>query len=78
MVDNWLLQVSALSASKGVFLLYTDPGAGSLLWQLLLASFIGGAFYIRLVTRKVRERVTGLKKTESSEFVETANSQQSK
>lgn len=78
MVDNGILLTSALSAAKPIFLLYTDPGAGSLLWQLLLASFIGGAFYVRVVTRRVRERVAGLKKTESSEFVENSNSQTSK
>jgi|GEM_PF-3644738 len=26
-------------------LLYTDPGAGALLWQLLLALFFAGMFY---------------------------------
>ena len=26
---------------------YTDPGAGTLVWQLVLAAFFGGMFYIR-------------------------------
>jgi hypothetical protein len=39
------------------FLLYTDPGSGTLIWQLLLAAVFGGMFYLRrlkefLVRRK--------------------------
>jgi len=30
-------------------LLYADPGAGALIWQLLLGGFIGGMFYFRRV-----------------------------
>ncbi len=26
---------------------YTDPGSGALIWQLLVAGFIGSMFYIR-------------------------------
>jgi hypothetical protein len=29
------------------FFLYTDPGSGTLVWQLLLAAFFGGMFYFR-------------------------------
>jgi hypothetical protein len=44
-------------AFPSLFLLYTDPGSGTLLWQLLLAVFFGGMFYVRrlkefLVRRK--------------------------
>jgi hypothetical protein len=28
-------------------LIYTDPGSGTLIWQLLLAAFFGVAFYFR-------------------------------
>jgi len=31
------------------FLLYTDPGSGILVWQLLLAAFFGAMFYVRKV-----------------------------
>ena len=31
------------------FFIYTDPGYGNLIWQLLLAGFFGGMFYIRRV-----------------------------
>jgi hypothetical protein len=27
--------------------MYTDPGYGTLIWQLLLAGFFGGMFYFR-------------------------------
>ena len=30
-----------------LILLYTDPGAGALVWQLLLAALFGGLFYAR-------------------------------
>ena len=26
---------------------YTDPGSGALLWQLLVAGFVGAGFYFR-------------------------------
>ncbi len=26
---------------------YTDPGSGALLWQMLVAGFVGGLFYLR-------------------------------
>ena len=31
------------------FFIYTDPGYGTLIWQLLLAGFFGGMFYVRRV-----------------------------
>jgi hypothetical protein len=34
-------------AANCFLLLYVDPGAGSLIWQLLLAAFFGGLFYFR-------------------------------
>ncbi len=35
-------------------LLYADPGAGALIWQLLLGGFIGGMFYFRRIRDWVR------------------------
>jgi hypothetical protein len=29
---------------------YTDPGTGALLWQLVVAGFVGGIFYVRRLT----------------------------
>ena len=37
--------------------LYTDPGSGALLWQLLAASFFGGLFYMRAFIRRVRAKM---------------------
>jgi hypothetical protein len=75
MVDNAILLNSTFLFSKS-FLLYTDPGAGSSVWQLLLASFIGGAFYVRLFARRFKQRVGGWKKAESnSDLVESGTSQ---
>ena len=31
------------------FLLYTDPGTGALVWQILAAGMIGALFYVRKV-----------------------------
>jgi hypothetical protein len=48
------------SASFSTFLLYTDPGSGTLVWQLLLAAFFGGMFYLRklkdLITQRKQQR----------------------
>jgi hypothetical protein len=35
-------------------LLYTDPGTGTLILQLLAAGFIGAAFYARQFARRAR------------------------
>jgi hypothetical protein len=39
--------------------LYTDPGSGALVWQLLVASFVGGLFYIRSFIRKFAAMMFG-------------------
>jgi hypothetical protein len=39
--------------------LYTDPGSGALVWQLLVASFIGGLFYIRSFIRRIAAMMSG-------------------
>lgn len=45
-------------------LLYADPGAGALLWQLLLAVFFGGMFYFSRIRNWFRTRFIGKNKTE--------------
>ncbi len=35
---------------------YADPGSGALLWQFLVAGFVGGMFYFRKITRWLRFR----------------------
>jgi hypothetical protein len=38
---------------------YTDPGSGALLWQVLVAGFVGAAFYLRKWTRRFRNKRNG-------------------
>jgi hypothetical protein len=33
---------------------YTDPGSGALLWQLLVAGFVGGMYYFRNILDRLR------------------------
>lgn len=51
-----LLMTSQLQA-------YTDPGSGIMLWQILLAAFAGGLFYIR----ELFERIKGFFKKKTNE-----------
>jgi len=66
MVDQFIFATSLLTSRSILLLLYTDPGAGALVWQLVLASFIGGAFYTRHVIRRVKARFAGWKKPGSA------------
>jgi hypothetical protein len=44
-----------LDGKFGLFaFLYTDPGTGTLLLQLLAAGFLGVAFYFRYFTKRVK------------------------
>jgi hypothetical protein len=45
------------------FLLYTDPGSGALLLQLLAASLLGGLFYMRRFKEKILKLVFRKKDT---------------
>jgi len=38
------------------YFFYTDPGSGTLVWQLLLAAFFGGMFYFRRLKDHVMHR----------------------
>ena len=38
---------------------YVDPGTGALLWQLLLATFVGLTFYLRRFIRSAAKRILG-------------------
>jgi hypothetical protein len=33
---------------------YTDPGSGALLWQVLVAGFVGGMYYFRNILQRIR------------------------
>jgi len=47
--------------------LYTDPGSGALVWQLLVASFVGGLFYIRSFIRRISAKMSGRRSGEQSD-----------
>ena len=68
MVDNAIFVSSTLSSNQVrlLFLFYTDPGAGALLWQLAVASLVGGAFYGRLLIRRAKARIAGLRRSGSA------------
>jgi hypothetical protein len=38
------------------FLIYTDPGSGTLIWQLALAAVFGAMFYVRKLKDLILER----------------------
>ena len=35
---------------------YTDPGSGALIWQMLMAGFVGALFYVRRITSWFRSK----------------------
>ena len=51
-IAAWLLPVLLLlapSKAQG----YVDPGAGAMIWQMLVAAFLGAVFYLRrLIPRR--------------------------
>ena len=47
--------------SAGQARAYTDPGSGALIWQMLVAGFVGAMFYFRRFTSWFRERRNGSK-----------------
>lgn len=56
-IASYLLSLSIYNRSsmRTLAYLYTDPGSGALLWQLLVAAFIGALFYARLFIRRMGE-----------------------
>ena len=48
-----LIVVSLLLVFESPLQAYIDPGAGTLLWQALLATFMGGVFYGRRILRRM-------------------------
>ena len=45
-----LLVVVVLIGSERQARAYTDPGTGAMIWQMLVAGFLGAAFYFRRFT----------------------------
>jgi hypothetical protein len=44
-----------------LILLYTDPGTGAMIWQLLVAAGLGAAFYFRHYVNRVRTLLSAKK-----------------
>ena len=44
---------------------YIDPGSGALIWQALLAVFVGASFYMRSIIRRVKQWVSPKKNDEN-------------
>ncbi len=51
-----LLTVAALLMCEQSARAYVDPGAGTLVWQMVVAGLVGGLFYLRKVTTWLRGR----------------------
>jgi hypothetical protein len=47
--------------------LYTDPGSGALVWQLLVASFVGGLFYMRSFIRRIKAKMSARRSEQQSD-----------
>jgi len=45
-----LIALLLLFATERQALAYTDPGSGALIWQTLIAGFVGSLFYVRRFT----------------------------
>jgi len=61
------LYIFSLSDIQSFAFLYTDPGSGALVWQLLVASFVGGLFYIRSFIRRITTMMSGRRSREQSD-----------
>ena len=40
----WLVLILVIPSEAKA---YTDPGSGALIWQIAVAAFVGGIFYLR-------------------------------
>lgn len=57
---------------------YIDPGAGSFLFQLVIAGALGGLFFIKSIIRSIKLRLSNIfggKKAESTKEVEKNDQQ---
>jgi hypothetical protein len=56
-----VLVLVLLLAAERPLAAYTDPGSGALLWQILVAGFIGAMFYVRKFTKWFRGKTRDTK-----------------
>ena len=50
------LTAALLAAVEQPLAAYTDPGSGALLWQILVAGFVGFMFYLYKLTSLFRKK----------------------
>jgi hypothetical protein len=55
-VYTLLLIFLAMFATEREARAYTDPGSGAMIWQMLVAGFVGLMFYFRRFTSWLRNR----------------------
>ena len=46
-LDVWVLAALAVWGAEARVLAYIDPGSGALIWQAIVAGFVGAGFYFR-------------------------------
>ena len=49
-LTTFLIAILLLIATERQAMAYTDPGSGALIWQALVAGFVGLLFYVRRIT----------------------------
>ena len=54
-----VLAVAVLLAAERPLAAYADPGSGALLWQVLVAGFVGALFYLRRLKTWLRGKWKG-------------------
>jgi hypothetical protein len=62
------LYVFNCSGIHTLAILYADPGSGALIWQLLVASFVGILFYVRSFIRRISAMMSGRKNMEEGDL----------
>ncbi len=50
--------ISGLPHFKGMMYAYIDPGAGSAVIQVIIASLVGGLFGLKVLWQKLKSKVT--------------------
>ena len=53
-----LFLIVLIFSEAKAYAFYTDPGTGTLIWQLLVAAVFGGMFYARIYYRKAKHIIS--------------------
>jgi len=55
-LTTFLIAILLLFATERQAMAYTDPGSGALIWQALVAGFVGLLFYVRRISTWFNKR----------------------